>query len=104
MNKKYSKELKLKVINEYFEGESSIIGLARKYEISDDSIIHRWIKRYQEEGPTYFEIEHRGRGSTGRPRKDNPVNLESMTKDERLAYLEMENAILKKLKALMEAK
>ena len=45
-NKAYSKELKENVIKDYLDGVDSLEGLANKYNISSDSIVSRWIIRY----------------------------------------------------------
>jgi transposase-like protein len=45
-NRKYNPELKLKVVQEYKSGRSSIKGLCLKYSISDEHIVRRWIKKY----------------------------------------------------------
>ncbi len=46
---KYSLEMKLKLINEYKEGENSMAGLSRKYNI-ECRIISNWIKLYDRSG------------------------------------------------------
>ena len=45
-NKKYSKELKLRAVQEYLNGESSQCAICRKYNISRHSILQDWIKWY----------------------------------------------------------
>ena len=45
-NKKYSKELKLRAVQEYVNGENSQYGICRKYNISSHSILQGWIKWY----------------------------------------------------------
>lgn len=45
-NKKYSKELKLRAVQEYVNGENSQYGICRKYNISSHSILQGWIKCY----------------------------------------------------------
>lgn len=47
---KYSKEFKLKVINDYYEGVGSHRYLAEKYGISASSQIHSWINTYEQDG------------------------------------------------------
>lgn len=47
---KYSKEFKLKVINDYYEGGGSHRYLAEKYGISASSQIHSWINTYEQDG------------------------------------------------------
>lgn len=45
-NKKYSVELKQKVVEEYLSGKASLEGLCLKYAISEDHVVRRWIKKY----------------------------------------------------------
>ena len=94
MNKKYSKEFKFNVVGEYPDGNNSIKGLTRKYEISSDSVVHKWIGGYEKDGAAYFDVERRGKRG-GRPHKIKHVNLDDMTLEEQVEYLKMENAILK---------
>lgn len=99
----YSAEFKLRIVEEYLSGEGGSEALARKYGLSDSKRVRDWVKIYKEHGPEYFSIETRGRGTKadgvnkGRPKK---VSLDDMTKDEQIAYLKMENEILKKVQAL----
>lgn len=61
--------------------------------------ISRWRKIYKEHGFDGLKEERRGKGSTGRPKRTyDPSDPESMR--ERIAYLEAENYILKKIRAL----
>ena len=45
-NKSYSKEFKLKVINEYLSGKDSFRGLANTYNISTPEIVRSWVLAY----------------------------------------------------------
>ncbi|WP_341479229.1 helix-turn-helix domain-containing protein [Clostridium gasigenes] len=45
-NKSYSSALKLKAIEEYFDGKLSQEYICTKYEIRSTSILQRWIKKY----------------------------------------------------------
>lgn len=92
-NKKYSDELKLQVVQEYLAGGRPT-ELIRKYGISDTKRIRFWKKQYITYG---CFPDGRGKGSHGRPRK---IDTSQMTKDEYIAFLEMENDILKQLSSL----
>ena len=46
VNKSYSKEFKLKVINEYLAGKNSFEGLANTYNILGESIVRKWVLAY----------------------------------------------------------
>ncbi|MDN6194127.1 MAG: helix-turn-helix domain-containing protein [Alkalibacterium sp.] len=50
MSKKYSDELKLKIVLEYDKGPLGAKLLAKKYDISSHSLIHTWINQYKEFG------------------------------------------------------
>ena len=43
MSKKYSFELKMRVVEEYFEGKLGYKALAEKYSISTKSLVIRWV-------------------------------------------------------------
>ncbi|MEX5942314.1 transposase [Mammaliicoccus sciuri] len=47
---KYSDEFKLKVVKEYLEGSLGYRSLAKKYNISDKSVIKRWVTAFQSFG------------------------------------------------------
>lgn len=61
--------------------------------------VSRWKKIYQSDGPDALKEERRGLNSVGRP-KSTMVGDDSRALAERVAYLEAENFILKKLNAL----
>jgi transposase len=50
LTKKYSDDLKLKVVEEYQEGHLGIRPLAKKYGIKSKSVVERWIKVYEKLG------------------------------------------------------
>lgn len=45
-SRKYSPELKTRVVSEYLSGGSSMKSLCLKYSISDEHIVRRWVKKY----------------------------------------------------------
>lgn len=101
---KYTAEFKVMVVKAYKSGNhGGLIGTAKFFGIPSFTQIRQWIKIYNEQGAEGFMIETRGRGTRadglnkGRPKK---VSLDDMTKDEQIAYLKMENEILKKVQAL----
>ena len=109
-NRKYSAELKLEIINRAYQGESKS-RLAAEYNLPGPGTIISWMKKYEELG--YNGLE----GKQGRPRgrskimtkeekKNTPLNNEEREELIRLRkekeYLEMENAYLKKLDALVK--
>jgi len=92
-NRKYSDELKKQVVEEYLAG-ARLMDLVRKYDLSGKNRVLRWRDKYLVCGSF---PDGRGKGTTGRPHK---LDTSQMTKDEYIAYLEMENEILKKLRSL----
>lgn len=90
---KYSKETKKKVVEEYLSGKS-MKEVMTKYGLKSHSQLRHWRDQYlkYEDFP-----DGRGKGSSGRPKN---VDTTQMTKDEYIAYLEMENDILKRLRSL----
>ena len=72
---------------------------ARRFEVNDHHRIQDWERIYLTEGPEGFAVEHRGRGSTGRPRK-LPKEVEEDLLAE-VQRLRAENEYLKNLQALV---
>lgn len=46
--KKYSREFKLKLVEEYLSGQSSVKEICYKYGMLSHSVVERWIKKYNE--------------------------------------------------------
>ena len=78
--KKYSDELKKKVVEEYLAG-ARMGELVRKYELSGKNRIRLWRDQYLEHGAF---PDGRGKGSKGRPHK---IDTSKMTKDEYIHVL-----------------
>ena len=109
-NKKYSAEFKLEVINRAYQGESKS-SLSFEYNLPGECIIISWMKKYEELGYNGLEGEQgRPRGGpkimTKEEKKNTPLTNEEREELIRLRkekeYLEMENAYLKKLDALVK--
>lgn len=99
-NRRYTKELKQKVVKYYLDGTYSALELCEKFEIKDQRRISIWVKQY-ENGNTEF-IDNRGKASKGRPKKVKPI--EEMSKAEYIAHLELENKILKSFAEMLDKK
>lgn len=69
-NHKYSLELKLQVVHEYLRGQASYISLAEKYQIRSETIVKRWVKKYnsheklKSSGAGGYPIMTKGRKTT----------------------------------------
>ena len=107
-NVKADYAFKLQVIRDIEENHLTLLEASLKYNASA-SQINVWLKLARTEGSdTLASIRTRGRppkNDMGRPRKKKP---EEMTELERLRYenecLRAENALLEKVKALVEAR
>ena len=107
-NVKADYAFKLQVVRDIAENHLTLVDASLKYNVSD-SQIRVWRKIAQTQGYDALAIiRPRGRppkNDMGRPRKKKP---EEMTELERLRYenecLRAENALLKKVKALVEAR
>ena len=98
-NKKYTPEFKKLVVETMLKEKLSYREAARKFELRSDSQIRNWERIYLTEGPEGLAIEHRGRGSTGRPKKlPKAVEEDLLTEVQRLRA---ENEYLKNLQALV---
>ena len=109
-NRKYSAELKLEIIKRVYKGETKT-RLAAEYNLPGTGTIVSWMKKYEELG--YNGLEGKQGRPRGRPnimtkeeKKNTPLNNEEREELIRLRkekeYLEMENAYLKKLDALVK--
>ena len=98
MNKHYSNELKEQVVKEYLEG-AKMNELVLRYELADKSRIRKWRDQFITYG-CFPDRRGTGKGG-GRPRN---VDTSSMTQEEYIRYLEMENDILKQLRSLSSKK
>lgn len=105
---KPSKQLRLQIVREHLIESVSLTKLSAKYLIAR-SAISRWCKIARELGYEHLSVlKKRGRppkNDMGRPKKKGP---EEMTELEvlqlRVKELEAENALLKKVKALVETR
>lgn len=99
-NKKYTAEFKKMVVETMEKEGMSYKETARQFEVSDDKRVAAWERVYLEEGAEGFQIERRGRKSTGSP----PKQLRPEVEEDLIAEvqrLRAENAYLKKLNALV---
>lgn len=104
-NNRYSPEFKKDAVERYLSGElGGMTAAVRKLGLRNHRQLGNWIKLYKED-PKLLEEDRRGKASAkdgvkkGRPKK---VKIDELDKDEQIEYLKMENAILKKAKALRQ--
>jgi transposase-like protein len=100
---KYTTEFKREAVEKYLSGElGGMTSATRKLGLKSDRQLRDWVKLYRQD-PELLKQNNRGKASLkdgvrkGRPKQ---IKLDEMSKDEQIEYLKMENAILKKVKAL----
>lgn len=96
INKRYSAELKLSVINIYKEGGKSLQDLADEFKISSKTQIYCWIKKYEKEGAEAFKYEKRGNPKSKKRIKE-VKKLDFSSLEEEVRFLRLENEYLKNL-------
>lgn len=108
-NSKYPVDFKMEIIKRVLTGES-INGIASELCINT-GMIYSWVKRYKELGYNGLIEKKKGRPPKMKPKsKETQINDTSMDEkdkrikelEERNAQLEMENDLLKKLRALVQ--
>lgn len=106
INHKYSPEFKKKAVEKYLSGHyGGCDVLSRKLGLKSPTQLKTWAKLYKED-PKLLEQDGRGKASAkdgvrkGRTKK---VKVDELDKDAQIEYLKMENAILKKAKALRQS-
>ena len=102
-NNKYSPEFKKEAVEKYLSGEiGGMENATRALGLRSDKQLRNWIKLYKL-NPELLKQDNRGKGSLkdgvkkGRPKT---VNLDTLSLEQQIEHLKMENAILKKAKAL----
>lgn len=97
-NKRYTPEFKTLVVETMLNERLSYSETARQFGVAR-SRITAWERIYLEEGAAGFQVERRGRGNKGRPRK-LPKEVEEDLLAE-VQRLRAENDYLKNLQALV---
>lgn len=86
----YSTEFKIMVVEDYLSGKSGgTTKIAKKYGIPNDYTVSRWTRKYKEFGKEGLE------NNQGKRRKN--LKNKKLTKEEKILYLETENAYLRKM-------
>jgi transposase-like protein len=97
-NRTYTKEFKEKVVKEYLSGKRRI-DITTEYDINKTQVAF-WTTQWREFG---CFPDGRGKAKKGRP-KVTTINTSEMSKDEYIAYLEMELKIAKHIAFLEKRK
>lgn len=104
IQRKYSKETKLKAIDMYLNQHIGANTIAKELGLSEKKRVYDWVKKYEAEGEKAFDVEKRGKATktqNGCFRKGRPKTKFSSLEEE-VEYLRMENEFLKKLRALTD--
>jgi transposase len=99
---KHSPEFKLRVVEAYLSGKyGGYVSVAKLFGLKSDTQVEAWTKRYRKEGPESLSKDKRSGGNnslSGRYFREK--DIEDWPLEQQIEYLKMENAILKKAKAL----
>ena len=102
-NNKYSPEFKKEAVEKFLTGKIGGLEIAaRRLGLRSHTQLKKWTAKYLED-PEFLKVDGREKGllkdgaRKGRPKR---IKLEELSKDEQIEYLKMENAVLKKAKAL----
>ena len=103
---KYSPELKLKVVEAYLSAQyGGGARVAKVFGVRSASQVKAWTKLYQTEGVESLSIDKRVNSNNPTLGKHfRERDIEDWPLDKQIEYLKMENAILKKVKALRSRK
>ena len=103
---KYSPEFKKDVIEYKWEHGLSLPQTIAQFKIPSDSIVLQWERKYLEEG--FSGLLPKKKGRPGKMPKKREIKPRNLTREQELeaeiAQLKMENAYLKKLNALVQAR
>jgi transposase len=106
----YSAEFKLSVLRHMWENELSYGQTAVQFDIRNPGVLSMWERSFRSGGLDALKPRPRGRPTAmtiPAEKPDTPANDEKRSQEEllaELAYLRMENAYLKKLQALVQAR
>ncbi len=101
-NNKYSPEFKKEAVEKFLTGKIGGLEIAaRRLGLRSHTQLKKWTAKYLED-PELLKVDGRHLGKKDGVRKGKPkkVKLDELSKDELIEHLKMENAVLKKVKAL----
>ncbi len=105
VNNRYSPEFKKEAVEKYLSGQYGGCDiLSRKLGLRSPTQLKTWAKLYKED-PELLNTDDRGKASAKdgvRKGRQKKVKVDELDKDAQIEYLKMENAILKKVKALRQ--
>lgn len=104
--KNYDDSFKIKVIQHLIETGDSLLQTAAKFNIPSRETVRRWKKQWMSKaGEVLYQIEKERQTMPKKHTSTNDLNEKTMDElKQEIEYLRMENAYLKKLKALVQEK
>lgn len=87
MGKHYKYEIKLKIVQEYLQGNIGYGRLAENYNLSSESMVWRWINQYLELGPEGLDKKLKNKVYT----RDFKVSVLRFRQENKLSYRETAN-------------
>lgn len=107
VNQSYTVDFKLHVVQTIQKDHLSLIEARLRFNIPTDSILVKWQRDYQKQGIKGLENKPRGRPSIMDIKRKKRKSDKPLTREEELLLeiegLRAENALLKKLQALIQA-
>lgn len=102
----YDDSFKIKVIQHLIETGDSLLQTAAKFNIPSRETVRRWRKQWMSKaGEVLYQIEKERQTMPKKHTSTNDLNEKTMDElKQEIEYLRMENAYLKKLKALVQEK
>ena len=101
----YTPEFKKEAVEKYLSGcYGGYERLTRELGLRSSNQLRSWTELYRED-PELLKRDGRGKASKkdgARKGRQKKIKFDELSKDEQIEYLKMENAILKKAKALRE--
>jgi transposase len=106
-NRNYDPNFKLEVLKAIERKSLTLMQACLKYSISDKSVIQSWQRKFDKEGAAGLVCKPKGRPKSMQFKRKKRISSKPLTREEELLLenesLRAENALLKKLQALIQA-
>lgn len=104
-NNYYSKRLKQEIIDKVLTDGQCAVSTAIEYGLTSNGMLFNWIKSYKENNYVIVEKTKGRKSATMTKLKDEETTIDygSMSKEEKIKYLEIKNSQLEKSNLFLEA-